>query len=226
LRIVSRCTPVRRWISGCERPSTRFNRRISAHSSTPSNALPLVSINRSSQITGPVGRPPNPAPCGPRFDRRRTTIQAAPTQLAYASRQGYDGGCSSCRGGADGVIACRRNLAPRATSPVHAIASVRRNSAAGRPGCALVRSPAGASSPARRKESSCRPASMRVTPAASASADAYNSSRTASAASIAIARRCRDPKRALERPANAGTSQISRICLITRDILQHLDRPV
>ena len=60
LRIVSRWTPVRRWISRCERPSTCFNRRISAHSSTPSNALPLVSINRSSQITGPAGRPPTP----------------------------------------------------------------------------------------------------------------------------------------------------------------------
>src|SRR3954471_3104073 len=48
--------PVRRWISRCERRPTCFIRLISAHCSTPSNTLSPVSINRSSQIKGPVGR--------------------------------------------------------------------------------------------------------------------------------------------------------------------------
>jgi hypothetical protein len=56
LRIVSRWAPVRQWISRCERGSTCFIRLISAHCSTPSNAFPPVSIVRSSQIKGPVGR--------------------------------------------------------------------------------------------------------------------------------------------------------------------------
>jgi hypothetical protein len=82
LRIVSRWTPVRRWISCCERPSTFLNRWISAHSSTPSNALPLVSINRSSQITGPVGHHRSRAAVDPSYTgaggpvfRRRPQLQ-------------------------------------------------------------------------------------------------------------------------------------------------------
>jgi hypothetical protein len=40
LATVSRCNPVRRLISRADKPSTRFIRRTSAHSSTPTNRLP------------------------------------------------------------------------------------------------------------------------------------------------------------------------------------------
>src|SRR4051812_40008917 len=39
LRIVSRCTPVRRWISRCVSPRTKNNRRTSAHCSTPTTSV-------------------------------------------------------------------------------------------------------------------------------------------------------------------------------------------
>src|SRR4051794_13609679 len=39
LRIVSRCSPVRRWISRCVRPRTKCSRRTSAHCSTPTTSV-------------------------------------------------------------------------------------------------------------------------------------------------------------------------------------------
>jgi hypothetical protein len=81
-RIVSRCRPVRRWISRIEIPSTRCIRLISAPPTAPrrSPAPPRLDLfDRARVRTRPDGS--DPAPWGGSvFDRRRwSSFQATPT---------------------------------------------------------------------------------------------------------------------------------------------------
>ncbi len=102
--IVSRCTPMRRCIARLERRSTKYNRLLSAHCSTPTtNSSSPDNKTRRASETSRTGS--DSTPDGPDFNRRRrTSIQAAPTQARATHASDRAGRSSSGRSGRVFVI--------------------------------------------------------------------------------------------------------------------------
>ena len=81
LRIVSRCRPVRRWISRIDKPRTKCSRRTSAHCCTPTTSgLPSSLCANEPRLRGPPDDQAvqfSTGAGGPVFTRRRHRIHSA-----------------------------------------------------------------------------------------------------------------------------------------------------